>query len=250
MQVAMQTMSWGRRPNVASMLREIKAAGYEGVELGQIPSVFQPITEFRQLLRESGLTLIGVANGSLKEKMGLVDEFVSFDQSNRALDAVIGPSSVPIKPYIYIDDWDPLSTTALAQGYRLALHPHMFKPFQSERDFRPYLENPLYAALAFLPDTAHLTVACENVVEVIARFYDRIEAIHLKDWTAEWGRDYLSYSRGFTELGMGEVRLCDVVRFLQSKGYKRWLVVEQEFSDDPVASAVQSRSWLAEQCIA
>jgi inosose dehydratase len=137
----------------------------------------------------------------------------------------------------------------LDQGYRLVLHPHMFKPFQTERNFRSYFEDERYAALGFLPDTAHLAVAGEDVVAVIEKFYDRMEAIHLKDWTAEWGRAYFFYSRGFTELGTGDVRLKDVLRLLKSKGYKRWLVVEQDSSDDPVASAVQSRSWLAKQQI-
>jgi sugar phosphate isomerase/epimerase len=253
MPVAVQTISWGRRPNVSSMLQDIRKAGYDGVELGQIPSLFDPIDEFWDLLKLNRLRLIGIASGSLKDKMDFVTKFTFHQQRMRLLQTQAGRfENLPTynqHPYIYIDDWHPDSRWALDQGYRLALHPHMFRPFQTEQDFKKYFDPNAkeYERLEFLPDTAHLTVAGEDIVQIVDRYFDRIEAIHIKDWTGEWGRAYAFYSRGFTELGTGDVRLLDVLRLLKSRNYRKWLVIEQDTSDNPLESATRSRNWLRKE---
>jgi sugar phosphate isomerase/epimerase len=248
MPVAVQTISWGRRPDVNRMIQEIRRAGYDGIELGQIPALFRPVDAFWELLQRHGLTLVGVACGSLKDKVDFVSEFVSFDQRMRVYQVQTGRAeewTVPNQhPYIYIDDFPPGSKLALDQGYRLALHPHMFKPFQTERNFKPLLDATEYARLEFLPDTAHLTVAGEDVVRIIEDHFDRIAAIHIKDWTAEWGRAYMFYSRGFTELGSGDVHLVELLKVLKARNYRKWLVIEQDTSDNPSLSATRSRDWL------
>jgi len=44
----------------------------------------------------------------------------------------------------------------------------------------------------------HLSlIAGEDVRKVIEDNIDRIVAVHLKDWTSEFGRSYQFYSRGF-----------------------------------------------------
>ena len=98
--------------------------------------------------------------------------------------------------------------------------------------------------LQFIPDTGHLTVAGENLVDVLNSNYDRITAVHLKDWDETAGRAMQFYSAGFTELGTGDVDLRSVMDFLQSRSYKGWLVVDQSSPERPIERACASRTWL------
>jgi inosose dehydratase len=122
----------------------------------------------------------------------------------------------------------------------------MFKSVQTAREAEDLLE--AHKNMLFLPDTGHLMVAGENVLEVLKRNYDRIVAIHLKDWIPEYGRAYQFYSRGFVELGQGQVPLKQIIEFLQGRRYRGWLVVEQDTARDPDASARASHAWLRDNC--
>ncbi len=139
-------------------------------------------------------------NYNTAERVSLVSSFAAKSGGKGQL-----YSSGESQPYIYLDKWEgKAADDALRIGMTLALHPHMFKQIQTTADVDDYLGK--HGGLRFLPDTAHLTVAGEDVKAVIDNHYGRIEAIHLKDWTAEYGRAYQFYGRGFVELGEGDVQ--------------------------------------------
>jgi len=256
MQVGIQTISWGTRVDVGKMLHEIKAAEYTGVEFFQHPDELGPVDRLYHMLHDLGLRCLGIAGGSLQEKidfvrkyktaaqLSLVNSLASKSGGLRRLPHAAGHS----QPYIYLDKWEGQSADeALRIGMTLALHPHMFKGIQTSADAEEYLER--HAGLQFMPDTAHLTVAGEDVQKVIDLLYGRIEAIHLKDWTAEYGRAYQFYSRGFVGLGKGDVPLEGVIEYLKKRSYKKWVVVEGDVTRDPFGSACASRKWLRERGI-
>jgi sugar phosphate isomerase/epimerase len=251
MQVAIQTISWGPRPNdLTGLLREIREAGYTGIEFYQHPADLELPESLYRKLNGLGLRCIGIAGGSLQEKVDFVRGYTRAEQVSLAQNIVAkGLKGRPpitterTTPYIYLDSWEgKAAEDALRIGMKLALHPHMFKQMQTLADVENLLEN--HTDLRFLPDTAHLTVAGEDIVKAIDHYYDRIDAIHLKDWRAEYGRAYQFYARGFAELGKGDVALEDVIGLLFRRGYKKWVVVEQDVSRDPLRSAVASRDWL------
>ena len=95
-----------------------------------------------------------------------------------------------------------------------------------------------------LPDVAHLTIANEDPLSVVKDNLDKIVAIHLKDWSPEFGRSYHFYSRGFCELGYGIVEFEALIEILREKNFKGWLVVEQDYSEEPNKSAKKSRDFL------
>jgi inosose dehydratase len=249
MKVAVQTISWGYRPNVSEMLRQAEALGYRGVEVAQHPDELGTADDFYGLIAKYNLTFIGLSGGSLLEKIEFTTRYAMVDLRTRFKShdlAVTGSKWEQSVPYLYLDEWEGARTLAALAGNTLALHPHMFKTFQTAHDALLMLDR--HPDLWFLPDTAHLTVAGENVVEVLRQTYNRLAAVHLNDWTAEYGRAYHFYSRGFVELGCGDVNLETAVRFLRDRGFRRWLVVEQDTSGDPVASAAHSRQWLRDNC--
>jgi sugar phosphate isomerase/epimerase len=249
MYVAIQTISWGDRViDVGRMLHEIKDAGYTGVEFYQHPDELGPPEELFRTMYGLGLRCIGIAGGSLNEKVDFVRKYTTAERVSRVSLALQSgrksqPSAPVDQPYIYLDRWEGRAADdALRAGMTLALHPHMFKQIQTTADVESYLGK--HAGLRFLPDTAHLTVAGEDIKAVIDNHFGRIEAIHLKDWTAEYGRAYQFYSRGFVELGQGDVPLGDVIKLLIKRSYKKWVVVEQDAPRNSFRAAVNSRQWL------
>jgi sugar phosphate isomerase/epimerase len=232
---AVHSISWGHAP-LKSLLEDAKTAGYTGVELFQHPRELggaKPVLE--EFLR-FGLTLIGVTAGAFEERCEFVKEYAAL------LGVDVGDRKVP---YIYVDEWrdeDLRFRDALNAGFRLAIHPHMYKPVQTLREAAALLDR--YAALRFLPDTAHLTIAGDNPVEAVDAFSQRIDAIHLKDWREDVGRSYQFYGRGFCELGDGDVDLEEVLGMLLRRNFNGWLVVEQDSTQDPFSSAKRSIDWL------
>ena len=249
MKIGFQTVSWGRRLEDGGkrMLQSIRESGYQGVEIAQHPSALGSAKQTYELLKRCGLKLLGLSGGSVKERGAFLGELIHAE--NKALVRDKGPIKKVIRsddncPYIYVDTWESEQCRELmAQHYTLALHPHMFKPIQTAKEARKLLtEHP---ELCFLPDTAHLTVAGDTAEEVLNDNYDRIAAIHLKDWTSEFGRSYQYYSRGFSvRFGEGEVQLAKIVEFLRSKAYKGWVVVEQDVVGDPAGAAHDCIRWL------
>lgn len=254
MYVGIQTISWGSHPDVEHMLREIKEAGYDGVEFYQNPMDLGKLDELYALLKKLRLRLLGAAGGALDAKIDFIRAMMRADNLDWATSGLgdgwrvaFGPGNR--RPYIYVDEWRDEWAKELNQSDDLlfALHPHMFKPVQTASEAEAVMNR--YPQLRFLPDTAHLTVAGEDVRAVLERNYHRIEAVHLKDWSAVFGRAYQFYSRGFTELGKGDVLLDGVIDLLKKAGYNGWLVVEEDATMDPAGSAQRSRDWLRKRRI-
>ncbi len=213
------------------MLDVIAAAGYQGVELFQWPKVLGSIDKILRLLEKRQLKLIGLSGGSLLERI----EFCGND----------------FRPdYLYLDTWyEEEATKAMQAGFTLALHPHAYMPIGDLADALEILEshpNDDYPRLKFVADTAHLTVTHDDPVEAIQRTRDRLVAVHLKDWSPEFGRSSFRYARGFAELGDGSVDLDAIINVLTELSYDGWLVAEQDYTlTDPDTNTLASARWLA-----
>jgi len=227
MRVGYQTIIWGPRPrSVPEMLDAIQQAGYQGVEFFQRPQVLGDIDTLLQQLAERELELIGLSGGSLPERMEFCKHFRH--------------------GYLYVERWDEDAERAAKQAFKVALQPHLYKMIHRVSDAEQLLE--AHPELWFVPDTAHLTIAGDDPAEAIRKLHKRVIAVHLKDWTPEYGRAPHRYARGFVELGEGIIKLQQVLEALRDVRFDRWLVVEQDYTrTDPVTSARMSASWLIER---
>jgi signal transduction histidine kinase len=179
-------------------------------------------------LDETGLTLLGLAGGSLltKAKLG---KFLAHKPS-----------------YIYIDSWEAGAEKLLESEIPLAFHPHAFKPYSTLEELRALFKQ--YPQLKFLPDTAHLYLLQLNIIDVLEEFKDRIIAIHLKDWHNRHGWSRVMYARGFTELGQGDIKDLPRVREWIEKNFDGYCVIEQDSSDGtPEESLMTSLRWLGSE---
>ena len=137
---------------------------------------------------------------------------------------------------------------AICKRWRLraVLHNHMGTPVETYEQVEAFLAACPDAAL--LLDTAHLAAAGGDPVKLVRRYYDRIAAVHLKDWletdasAKEWTR------RGrFCELGAGNIGLDNaaVANALAEVGYDGWLFVEHDdHLQDPMKDLAVSRDYL------
>src|SRR5690606_5537709 len=182
-------------------LSEARAAGYEGVELGnkfpRDPAVLGPI------LKRHGLDLVsGWYSGRLLERdveaewqamhshfellQALGCQVMVFAEVTRCCH---GDQRVPLsqRPQLAERDWPAFGErlTALADrmqraGLRMAYHHHMGTVVQSERDVDRLMANT-GEAVGLLLDTGHLTYAGGDPAAVARRYANRIVHVHCKD---------------------------------------------------------------------
>ena len=226
MKVACQTILWGSKlEDPSHVFGTIRDLGFDGVEICQPPSFLPVATELVDMLRQSNLELLGFYGGSLTDRV-------------RYCSGIIRPH------YLCIEDWqDPACRDAIKDGFKLALHPHMFRPVHSLQSASLVMD--AHPDLLLLPDTAHLFAARDDPVKAIRKYASRLAAVHFKDWTPVFGRSFHRYARGFVELGRGDVDLVGVLDALRSLDFSGWIVVEQDSTaSDPRTSASASLRWL------
>jgi sugar phosphate isomerase/epimerase len=136
--------------------------------------------------------------------------------------------------YLYVEDVGALEQRILATSdFTLALHVHVFKHSKPQhlRDAVEILRK--HPNVKWIPDTAHQTIAGDNPVQALRIVpEDRIASVHIKDWSSLYGRTSHRYSKGFCELGRGEVPLSNVIHEIRSKLPRSWIVVEQDYTLD------------------
>lgn len=255
MRFAFETVIWGRRiENLELVLDTIAACGYRGVEFAQAPGQIMAlgsdekrvsiealgIKELLRLLGERDLSLVGLAGGTLEQRIRFCGDFRDCflyveDLGEAEWKALMPPQS----------KGDPLP-------FKLALHPHWFMKVQRMDQARNLLaayrkKFPAGRDLLLLPDTAHLTLVDEPPDKMIEDNYADLAAIHLKDWDPAYGRYSHRYSQGFVSLGKGRVRLLDTLNKLRKLNYAGWVIVEQDLADpSPAKSVLECSEWLHE----
>ncbi len=241
--LGVHTIVWGEScTDLDKILREAKDAGYSGIELFQNPASFlrgeANVTQqqFLESLKQYDIELLGMCFGSFEDRVAFVEgmaKILGLEPNDRTL------------PYIYTDQWGPECVAAMEKGLRVAIHPHMYQPIQTIQEAEEYLK--LYPKCELLPDTAHMTIAGEDLAKVIKEWSSRCAAIHLKDWQSNVGRSYQFYARGFCGLGEGIVKWDDLLNFIGIQSYRpggMWLVVDQDRSSTPRESMKASNDWV------
>jgi signal transduction histidine kinase/sugar phosphate isomerase/epimerase len=233
-----QTILWRRKLADPKALRRalasIRRFGFSGVEFADSPRHLPSPSVISDLLAEFDLDLIGVAGGNLADKVRFIEKMQPYwaaRQRSRRL------------PYVYVEDCD-AEVAAVARDVCVALHLHY--PM-SVSDAYNLLDR--YDGLHWLPDTAHLYISGANVPEAIFRYRNRLAAVHLKDWTSQYGRTSYRYAKGFVELGCGELEhapdtnsgdgpssgktidvLNETMKILADSAYDGWVIAELDYA--------------------
>ena len=238
-------------------LREARAAGYEGVELGhKFP---RDAATLRPILESHGLALAsGWYSARLLER-DVESEFAAMQPHLELLLAlgcevmVVAEVSNHIhgdraarlsqRPHMPRGRWDEFGArlTGLAErmrrcGMRMAFHHHMGTVVQSAEDVDALMRSS-GPAVELLLDTGHLGFAGADPVDIARRYAARIAHVHCKDLRG----DVLDAARNrdssfldavlagvFTVPGDGIIDYGAVLAPLAAAGYRGWLVVEAE----------------------
>jgi inosose dehydratase len=249
--------SLGARTSLETCLREAKAAGFAGVELGnkfpREPAVLQPILAAHDLALVSGWYSARLLERDAEAELAAMrphlelllacgcDVMVVAEVTGCVHGDAHARSSQ--RPYMPRGGWESYGAriTQLAdlmrqRGMRLAYHHHMGTIIQSADDIERLME-VTGPSVELLLDTGHLTFAGGDPAVFAARYAARIGHVHCKDVR----RDVLAQVRNrdtsflnavlagvFTVPGDGCVDYRAVLAPLAAAGYRGWLVVEAE----------------------
>ncbi len=261
-------------PPLPQILSAIRAAGYAAVH-AQVPEGMTPAS-YLALLQEHDLR---PAPGYLTVNFSHVAELAANIENARLIAAehaalgldrifladVFGISSERMTRPAQGADFDEARLSRLVEGAdRVAhamaaegvipcLHQHVGSWIETERETTALLDAISSDVLLLGPDTAHLLWAGIKPELLIARYQDRIGAVHVKDIhldIAHLAHDTgLTYRQAvaaniWTEPGCGDVDFDAV--FAALGDFNGWFVVEVDIPDQPTieASARISLEWL------
>ncbi len=227
--------------------RDIAAAGYSGTELFDGNLVDLGPQRVRDLLAETGLSLVSVYTGAnfiydeiLPDELHRVQRACELARTAGAQRLVVGggarrASGTKDQDYDRLAlALDQVADLAEDAGLSATYHPHLTTIVESPTELERLLPQ---TRIGFCPDTAHLAAGGGEPAELIRRYPDRVRHVHLKDVRLD--------PFAFLPLGQGELDFGDILRAVQESGYDSWLMVELDSYDgDPAEAARISKSYL------
>jgi sugar phosphate isomerase/epimerase len=134
-----------------------------------------------------------------------------------------------------------LGAILCTRGVRLALHTEAHTVFGNARDIdlMMMLTDPYYVYMC--PDTAHITLAGSDPVQVVGRHLERMIITHWKDALGSMPADipidehiHQLHRPYFCRLGLGKVDWPAWTRLLKGAGYDGWAILELDPPPNPV----------------
>jgi inosose dehydratase len=228
-------------------VREIAAAGYRGFELfdGNLAAYETRRTDFRTLLRQTGIGLQAVYCGANFIYPDILSEELCRIQKTAALAAELGAEVLVCGGGALraggrqsgdlnrlADGLNKLEEITRAYGLIACYHPHHGTLVETPAQIDSLLQ---LTTIALCPDTGHILEAGGDPVEIIRRYRQRIGYLHLKD-----------YRRGeFMLLGRGDVNVPAILSELHAITYDGWVTVELDrYGGSPGEAAESAMSYL------
>ncbi len=255
--------SLGGKTPLEVALREGKAIGYQGFELGnKFPREPEAL---RAVLAGHGLELVSgwysgqLAHRPVDEEIAAVDAHLTLLKYNGANVMVYGevadgiqgaPEPLYKRPRFfraeqwraYADKLNAFARHTLSRGVRVAYHHHMGAYVEAPADVDTLMALTS-GDVGLLFDSGHMTFAGGDAVAMLARHIDRVCHVHCKDVRPQvirlarnrnWSFLESVINGAFTVPGDGSVDFRALVKLLYANGYSGWLVIEAE--QDPVVA--------------
>ncbi|HEX6288964.1 MAG TPA: TIM barrel protein [Herpetosiphonaceae bacterium] len=271
-------------PGYAQVLDEIAATGYTGTELGDwgfMPSdpaqlcaelaarnlaliaAFVPVALANPTAHADG-EAVAVRTARLLAAVGEEPLLVLADENGSVPERTLHAGRIRPEHGLSDDQWDVFASgaTRIAQavrdatGLRTVFHHHCAGYVETPDEIKALMQRTDPALLGLCLDTGHLVYGGGDPLAALERYGDRIWHVHFKDCdpqiaaqARQAGWDYFeAVRRGiFSELGRGSVDFPAVSRTLSARGYRGWIVVEQDVlpgMGTPRESARRNRDYL------
>jgi inosose dehydratase len=250
-------------PTPATVLDQVAAAGYAGIDLGPpgylgAPSAIGEALAARHLSLAGGFMPLSFGDaGLLADEMKHLHQLLDiFDAAGSALTAAKptladagSPSARLMTPAarhaagqrrsarwweVYVEGVRVAAHTCRERGYDPTFHHHIGGEIESPQDIDRLLE---LTDIGLCLDNGHLAVAGGDAVAGIRRWGERINHVHMKDADLEAVEALVGESapveelweqQVFRPLGKGQLECDRVLDALEEIGYRGWLVVEQD----------------------
>ena len=259
---------------------EMALAGFQGCSIGHKypsdPVVLKAALDLRGLQISEPWTSTYFTIDEMRQKT--VDSFEDTLARIKALGgtelvvAEFGGSShlLPIdvfanRPVFTDAQWDALTSgleelgkIATSAGMRLSYHHHMGTGVMTRADVDRLMASTDPNLVSLLLDTAHITFAGDDALDLARAYADRIGHVHLKSVRPEFvsrvREEGLSFQDGvelgvFTVPGDGSIDFRPILEVLADADYRGWLVVEAEQDPNkaiPLEYAKKARAYLAD----
>jgi inosose dehydratase len=248
------------------VLDEIRAAGYDGTELGDWGFMPTDPGALADALAARELSLLGafvpvrltdpdaldagtdaairtarlLAGAGFRDAFVVLADDIAASAERTAVAGRVGPEHRldDTERAIFAGNADHVARRVREQtGLRTVFHHHCASYIETPEEIADLMGRTDPSVLGLCLDTGHLTYAGGDPVAAISAFGPRIWHLHLKDCSASvaerarrGGWDYHTAVRHgvFCELGQGTVRFRDVLAALETVGFSGWAVVEQD----------------------
>ena len=248
-----------RQVPFTEILSVMADTGFIGIRMTQFPgiletyglSVQQMEREFtKRNLHVATISFNGPAHDPAQRKKVLADakramEFLAVFGAKHLV--VFSPSR--IKPGEDVDAaframcdcFNQIGELAGEMGFKAGLHNHLDQMVEGPAEVRKCMEMTDPKLFGFSPDTAHLHLAGNNVVETLARYRDRLIFVDYKDakWTTpaadfveDNGKVYPKDSKtakflsSIYDFGDGEIDFPACHRILRDLKFRGWICVD------------------------
>ncbi|HLV36772.1 MAG TPA: sugar phosphate isomerase/epimerase [Spirillospora sp.] len=236
---AYSTINWGTRCDLAAALTEMRASGWQAVELFDhsldwlgTPDHLRVLLDGLQVAAFFGGISVPVEREQIAVHKRRIDYAALF---GAAMYGLVGGARLRHRPptddeYSNLADaCEELAVYAADQGIGIAYHPHTGCTIETEAEIDILLARTQTTQLCL--DVSHIALVGEDPVTQLRKYRQRIGYIHMKDWAR--GR--------FVELGEGTIGLDfpALLAELESWPYRGWLVIENSRSDISPAHSAQ-----------
>ena len=201
--IGCQTITWGdmHQEHIEKVFREIKKAGYDGIEIGARRLDYEKSNYYKKLLANYNLKLVGLHIGG--------------DYLNKKL---VKKRIKNLKNKIEANNYNQIGKMCRKNEITLCYHNHNWEFENNLTGFNILIEQTDSENLGFVPDVGWITHAGVNPAKIIKKIYNRVKAIHFKEFTK---------GSNFTELGKGVVDFQRIYEVIKDKN-DFWIVAEQD----------------------
>lgn len=249
MKFGYHTVSWGYKKVsrfFTSTLNEISDAGFNAFECHDIDIVpfMSNVRGFLDILSETGMDLIGVYCPGQFVAKSFIDslllkfylkemerftrfaEFVSSVGGKRLIvGGTVGLQATNEKQFIdFCKLLNNLGHVCINLDLELTVHPHMGTIVETENHVDKLCELTDPDLVNFTLETAHQHLSGANIVELIEKYYDRINYVHFKDVKC----------KKFVEFGTGTLDFSQILKSLTNVGYDGWITIENELNSPEI----------------
>ncbi len=246
--LGLQLIIYGARPStdLAGVLAEVKAAGYDGVETGALYADEAGDTPVVDLLRDSGLALTGVhcGYGDFTEA-GIVADHIAFLKecgSKYLICSGVADNNSLAGYEASAETFNRVGQMCRDAGLVFCYHNHAweFKPLEGGvKGIHRLLELTDPSLVKLCTDVYWVWMGQECPRDFILRYADRAGYYHFKDGDVQGDNGWL-----FTELGQGIVDIPNALATVKEVGCD-WIVCEQDSTQkDPKVSIMESLEYL------